>query len=105
LAAALESIGHEAYAAYDGVEALEAAATSPPEAVLLDIGLPKLDGYEVARQIRKQPWGKEMTLIALSGWGQAEDKRRALEAGFDHHLTKPVKISDLNSLIDRLTRP
>ena len=105
LVAVLESIGHEAYAAYDGVEALQAAATSPPEAVLLDIGLPNLDGYEVARQMRKQPWGKEMTLIALSGWGQAEDKRRALEAGFDHHLTKPVKISELNSLINRLTRP
>jgi CheY-like chemotaxis protein len=66
---------------------------------LLDIGLPKMNGYETARQIRQQPCGKGMALIALTGWGQEEDKRRALEAGFDHHLTKPVEAAVLERLL------
>ena len=62
----------------------------PPDVMLLDIGLPKLNGYEACRRIREQPWGKDMVLIALTGWGQEEDRRRSQEAGFDHHMVKPV---------------
>ncbi len=78
---------------------MQAAATFRPDVVLLDIGLPKMNGYEVARHIREQPWGKGMALIALTGWGQDEDKQRALEAGFDHHQTKPVDALALEKLL------
>jgi CheY-like chemotaxis protein len=97
--AMLESIGNEVQVAYDGIVAIEAAAPFLPQVVLLDIGLPKLNGYEVAQRIRKQSWGARAVLIAVSGWGQQEDKARASAAGFDHHLTKPV---DLEELIDLL---
>jgi CheY-like chemotaxis protein len=95
----LQLMGHETYTAYDGLEALQAAATYRPDVVLLDIGLPKMNGYEVARQIRQQPWGQGMALIALTGWGQDEDKRRSSQAGFDHHLTKPVEATALEKLL------
>jgi CheY-like chemotaxis protein len=78
---------------------VQAAAAFGPDLVLLDIGLPRMNGYEVARHIRKQEWGKRMTLIAVTGWGQEEDKRRALESGFDHHLTKPVEPAALDKLL------
>jgi PAS domain S-box-containing protein len=100
LALMLQKMGHETQTAYDGLEALQAAESMKPEVLLLDIGLPKMNGYEVAQQIRQQPWGKNMTLIALTGWGQQEDKRRTLEAGFDHHLTKPVDARVLESLLN-----
>jgi CheY-like chemotaxis protein len=99
LAMLLQMMGHETRTAYDGLEAAQAAATFRPDVVLLDIGLPKMNGYEVARQIRQQRWGEGMALIALTGWGQEEDKRRALEAGFDHHLTKPVEAAALEKLL------
>jgi PAS domain S-box-containing protein len=95
----LRMMGHEANTAYDGLEAVQVAATFRPEVVLLDIGLPKINGYEAAQHIRKQPWGSGMALIALTGWGQEEDKRRAFEAGFDHHLTKPVEAVSLEKLL------
>jgi signal transduction histidine kinase/ActR/RegA family two-component response regulator len=95
----LELMGHETRAAYDGLEAVQAAAVFRPEVVLLDIGLPKMNGYEAARQIRREKWGKDVVLIALTGWGQEEDRRRALEAGFDHHLTKPVEGAALERLL------
>lgn len=90
LAMLLRLAGHVVHTAHDGLEAVEAAAEFRPEVVLLDIGLPKLNGYEAAQRIREQPWGRRMVLVALTGWGQEEDKRRATAAGFDHHLTKPV---------------
>ena len=68
---------------------------------LLDIGMPKMNGYEAARHIRQQPWGKDMLLIAVTGWGQEEDKRQALEAGFNYHLTKPVEPAALEQLFAR----
>ena len=71
--------------------------------VLLDIGLPKLNGYEACRRIREQPWGKGMVLIALTGWGQEEDRRRSHEAGFDHHMVKPVDPHALMKLLAGLT--
>src|SRR5581483_9219325 len=95
----LRMTGHQTQTAYDGLEAVQAAATFRPQVVLLDIGLPKMSGYEAARHIREQPWGKGMALIALTGWGQEENKRRALEAGFDHHLTKPVEAAALEKLL------
>ncbi len=92
-------MGHEVDKVYDGVAALQTAARLQPDVVLMDIGLPKLSGYEVARRIREQPWGRRMALIALTGWGTEEDKRRALEAGFDHPLTKPIEIVALERLL------
>ncbi len=71
----LELTGNETHTAHDGLEAVEAAASFRPDVVLLDIGLPKLNGYEVARKIREQPWGKSMVLVALTGWGQEEDRQ------------------------------
>ena len=90
MAMLLEAGGHEVHVAYDGAEAVETANRVQPDAVLLDIGMPKMNGFECARAIRGQPWSAGRLLIALTGWGQEEDKRRALEAGFDRHLTKPV---------------
>jgi PAS domain S-box-containing protein len=98
----LRIMGGEIRAAYDGVEAVETAEAYRPDVVLLDIGLPRLSGYEVARRIRAQPWGKAVVLIALTGWGQDEDKRRSREAGFDHHLVKPV---DPDALMRLLAEP
>ena len=92
-------MGHEVDKVYDGVAALQTAARLQPDVVLMDIGLPKLSGYEVASRIREQPWGRRMALIALTGWGTEEDKRRALEAGFDHPLTKPIEIVALERLL------
>jgi len=86
----LRKMGHELATAYDGEGAVETAAEFRPDLALLDIGLPKIDGYEVARRIRKQPGGGSITLVALTGWGQEEDRRKSKAAGFDHHLTKPV---------------
>lgn len=99
LALMLRLAGHDSRTAYDGLEAVQTAATFRPEVVVLDIGLPKLNGYEAARQIRQQPGSEGTVLIALTGWGQDEDKRRASEAGFDYHLTKPVEVAALESLL------
>jgi PAS domain S-box-containing protein len=99
LAILLRLMGHDTRTAHDGLEAVQAAATFRPDVVLLDIGMPKMNGYEAARCIRQQPWGQNIFLIALTGWGQEEDKRRAVEAGFDHHLTKPVDPDALRTLL------
>jgi signal transduction histidine kinase/CheY-like chemotaxis protein len=103
LALMLRTAGHETGTAYDGLEAVQAAAAFRPDVVLLDIGLPKMNGFEAARHIRGQPWGKGVALLALTGWGQEDDRRRALEAGFDHHLTKPVDPLALEKLLALLT--
>jgi two-component system CheB/CheR fusion protein len=92
--------GNEIRIAYDGIEAVETAQAFRPELVLLDIGLPKLNGYEVAQRIRLEPWGRDMTLIALTGWGQDEDRRRSHEAGFNFHIVKPVELDALELLLD-----
>lgn len=96
----LQLSGHQISMAHDGEEALEMALEMQPEVVLLDIGLPKLNGYDVARQIRLEPWGRNPTLVAITGWGQSEDKALSREAGFDHHLVKPVDPDALLKLID-----
>jgi CheY-like chemotaxis protein len=98
----LEIAGHKAARAHDGPSALEAAEKERPEVILLDIGLPTLNGYEVCRRIRARPWGASVMLIALTGWGQEEDRRRSHEAGFDGHLVKPVEYAELMTLLERL---
>ena len=90
LAMVLRLAGHDVHVAHDGAEAVEVAERVRPDAVLLDIGMPRLNGYEAARRIRTLPWGKNVRLAALTGWGQEEDRQRAAAAGFDHHLVKPV---------------
>jgi PAS domain S-box-containing protein len=95
----LELMGHEVRSAADGVEAVEAVEKFAPDVVLLDIGLPKLSGYDVARLIREKPGGKRIMLIALTGWGQEEDRRKSAEAGFDVHLVKPIDLETLAKLL------
>jgi CheY-like chemotaxis protein len=80
---------------YDGVAAVAAAETARPDIVVMDIGMPGMDGYDAARLMRQQPGGEKMLLIALTGWGQSTDKSRASQAGFDHHLVKPVDYEQL----------
>jgi CheY-like chemotaxis protein len=104
LAMLLELKGHEVHTAYDGDEAIAAAEKFQPEVVLLDIGMPKLNGYDACRHIRRQPWGKGMFLIALTGWGQDDDRRLAEEAGFNHHLVKPADPAALLQLLASLPR-
>jgi signal transduction histidine kinase/CheY-like chemotaxis protein len=99
LAFLLQAEGHEVCIAHDGEQAFISAGDFRPDIALLDIGLPKLDGYAVAEAIRRETWGKDILLLALTGWGQNDDKRRALEAGFDFHLTKPVDLDQVSSLI------
>jgi CheY-like chemotaxis protein len=100
LAQLLKILGHTVSIAYDGKAALETALTFQPEVVLVDIGLPGMDGYEVAKRLRQSPVSITQ-LIALSGYGQAEDKRRAQAAGFDRHLTKPVDVQALQKILSR----
>jgi PAS domain S-box-containing protein len=95
----LELSGHHVQTAYTGRRALELAETFLPHAMLLDIGLPDLDGYQLAAKVRAAPWGGGIILIAATGWGQEEDRRRAFEAGFDHHLTKPIAAETVESLL------
>jgi signal transduction histidine kinase len=102
LATLLELGGHEVFSAANGALALESAERHLPEVALLDIGMPKLDGYEVARRIRAQPWGRTITLVALTGWGQESDRRRSGEAGFDSHMVKPLDLDKLMELLGRL---
>lgn len=101
LAILLEVRGHEVRTAYDGRSAITETEAFQPDAVLLDLGLPDLDGVMVCKAIRSQPWGRETLVVALSGWGQEEDKRRTTEAGFDAHLTKPARIEQVTELLER----
>ena len=102
LAALLAIGGHETRLAHDGLRAVEEAMAFQPDVVFLDIGMPELDGHETARRIREQPWGKDMVLVALTGWGQVEDRRRSKEAGFNHHLVKPADPAVVAKLISSL---
>jgi CheY-like chemotaxis protein len=100
LARLLRQDGNIVQIAQDGVEAIEAAAQFCPDVVVLDISMPKLGGYEAARIIREQPWGKRMFLVALSGWGHHLDQQRSKESGFDAHLTKPAKYEKLMEVLE-----
>jgi CheY-like chemotaxis protein len=99
----LQLCGHHSQVAYSGPDALELAEGSHPDVILLDIGMPEMDGYEVARRVRETAWGQRTTLIAVTGWGQNRDRQRAVEAGFNHHLTKPVDPSAVESLLQQVT--
>jgi PAS domain S-box-containing protein len=99
LAVLLRLLGHAVEVAHDGFEAIAAAERSNPDVILLDVGMPKLDGYAVCRRIREQPWGKAMRIVALTGWGMEEDRPQSAEAGFDGHLVKPVDASTLSKLL------
>jgi CheY-like chemotaxis protein len=97
----LELCGHEVYPAADGPQGLAAFVDFRPNVALIDIGLPGMSGYEVAERIRSLPRGRDVYLIALTGYGQPEDRRRALAAGFDAHLVKPMRVEELNALLSQ----
>ncbi len=99
LARLLQRSGHEIMIEYDGLAALGSAEAFRPAVVLLDLGLPGLDGLEVARRIRGEAWGKDVRLIATTGWGSAADRRRSSDAGFDHHMVKPVDLDELEKVL------
>jgi PAS domain S-box-containing protein len=99
LGALLEMLGSEVALAYDGVQAVEAARSFKPDVALLDIGMPELDGYAAARRIRSESGARPVKIVALTGWGQDEDRRRAREAGFDEHLVKPAELDALRALL------
>jgi len=102
LAMLLRLKGHETFIAHDGLEAIASADRLRPDAILLDIGLPTINGYEACRKIREQPWGKGLILVAVTGWGQPEDRDRSKEAGFDTHIVKPVDHDQLMKLLAEL---
>jgi CheY-like chemotaxis protein len=104
LAMLLSLIGHEAHVARDGREALARAEELRPDAVLLDLGLPGLSGYEVCRRLRDAPWACAIPIIAITGWGQDEDRLKSRQAGFDAHLVKPVVLDELTALLDESLR-
>ena len=99
LSRVIESLGNDVRTAGDGKEAIEVAARLSAGTRLMDLGMPRMNGFDAARHIRRQTWGQDMLLVALSGWGQEDDKRRTKEAGFDHHLTKPADPSELRRLL------
>jgi len=98
----LEMTGHQTQLAFDGLEAVEAAKSFRPDVILMDLGMPKLNGFEAARQIRQLPWSQGVVLVALTGWGQEGDRNRTVEAGFDCHLVKPVELAALRTLLAEL---
>jgi CheY-like chemotaxis protein len=102
LAMLLRHYGHVVETASDGLEAVKLAERGKPDVILLDVGLPGLDGYEACRRIREQPWGKQMYIVALTGWGQDEDRRKTREAGFDDHLVKPVEFKSIQALLSKV---
>jgi CheY-like chemotaxis protein len=102
LAILLRAYGNEVHTAKDGHEALEAAQAFRPDLVLLDIDMPGLDGYTTCRRIREQPWGQDIVIIALTGWGQESDRRKTEEAGFDRHFVKPVAAAALLDVLSKV---
>ena len=105
MAAMLELLGDEVRTAHDGLEALAAAEAFRPDVILMDVGMPRLNGYDATRRIRKQPWGRTIVIVALTGWGQADDRTRSRAAGCDGHLVKPVSLADLEALLTGLHPP
>ena len=102
MAMMLSILGHETRTAHDGESAVATAESFLPDVVLLDIGLPKLNGYEVAQRIRGNAWGESMYLIAVTGWGQEEDRQRSTEVGLNQHMVKPVEPAALEKLLAEL---
>ena len=102
LAFMLRAAGHEVNTANDGVEALNISPSFKPDIVLLDLGMPNLNGYATAHRIREEPWGQDVVLVALTGWGQPEDRDRTSRAGFNAHLVKPVGVEELFGTLAQL---
>jgi CheY-like chemotaxis protein len=105
LAKLLEKMGQRVWTAADGDAALQIARTERPEVIISDIAMPNMDGYELARQLRQEPGFERVVLVALTGFGQESDRERAREAGFDHHLIKPVDVAALQELLAALPAP
>jgi CheY-like chemotaxis protein len=101
MATMLQLLGHEVRVAHDGVQAIEEAEAFLPELVLMDVGMPRMNGYDATRRIRERPWGKSVTVVALTGWGQDGDRTQSRAAGCDGHLVKPVHLNDLAAFVDR----
>jgi CheY-like chemotaxis protein len=99
LAEMLRLLGHEVRTAHDGVEAVGAAAAFRPGLILMDVGMPRLNGLDATRRIREQPWGRDVAIVALTGWGQENDRERSRQAGCDGHLVKPVELADLQRVL------
>jgi CheY-like chemotaxis protein/anti-sigma regulatory factor (Ser/Thr protein kinase) len=95
----VRALGSETFDAHDGLEAIESAGNLRPDVILMDIGMPKLNGYDAARRIRQEPWGHDMLMVATTGWGKEEDRQRSKDAGFDLHLVKPVDISAVQQVL------
>jgi CheY-like chemotaxis protein len=98
----LGMLGHHVATAVDGLDAVRQAEAFRPDVILMDLGLPKLDGHGATRQIRQQPWGSSMVIVAVTGWGQESDRARSKEAGCDAHLVKPIEVADLEHLLASL---
>ena len=102
MASLLEIAGFSTVRVNGGLDAVKEAQRQKPDAAIVDIGMPDLDGHEVARQIRQTDWGRRMVLIAATGWGQESDRREAIESGFDVHMTKPLDLRKLGATVDEL---
>lgn len=105
LSTLLGMMGYELHTAQDGLRGLEASEQFRPQCAVLDVDLPGCDGFEIARRLRRQPWGRDMRLIAMTGWNRPEDRTAASVAGFDHFLAKPVNLDELFSLLPAAARP
>ncbi len=105
MSALLRLAGHDVCSCHDGPSAIDVAVEYQPDVILIDIGLPGMNGYEVAMRLRQMPPFEHTALIAITGYGQADDRRRAREAGFDHHLTKPVFFEHLQQVLSYPKRP
>jgi CheY-like chemotaxis protein len=105
LALMLEALGHEARTAYDGARAITLADEFRPDVILMDIGMPRFNGFQAAQRIRAQPWADRVVLIAITGWDRDEDRLCSKEAGFDAHLTKPVDLELLFRLLSAMNQP
>jgi len=105
MALLVETLGHHASIEHSSTAALERAAVDPPDVCLLDIGLPDIDGYELARRLRAQTKGRQPLLVAVTGYGQDQDRERTRQAGFDHHLVKPADTTALSRLLDQMSAP
>src|SRR5687768_8696437 len=101
----LQAKGHDTRVTTDGAEAISVADEFRPHCVLLDLGLPQMDGYEVARRLRKRPYGSDMVLVAVTGWAGQEIRTKAAEAGFDYHLVKPVNWEELEKIVQSVRQP
>jgi CheY-like chemotaxis protein len=101
----LQALGYDTQVAYDGESAVHAAAALRPEVIIMDIGLPGINGYDAARRIRAQNPGMQVLIVALTGWGQEADRQRSAAAGIDHHLVKPLDLAGLQRILESLRKP